>query len=222
MKSDSFRNNRKALAALLLCSSVITGCPLAVMAEGNETNLEVAQQQIKVSGVVKDAMGEPVIGASIQEKGTSNGIITDVNGNFSLSVNQGATLVISYIGFKTQEIPVVAGKILDVTLKEDTEMLEEVVVVGFGTQKKVNLTGSVGIATAKEIESRPVTSATQALQGLVPGLKITPLQGSSNETDYSHYFLCNHSIGSKCPIPYLLSGKSRSRYLQLLWRKCRK
>ena len=135
MKSDSFRNNRKALAALLLCSSFITGCPLAVMAEGNETNLEVVQQQIKVSGVVKDAMGEPVIGASIQEKGTSNGIITDINGNFSLSVNQGATLVISYIGFKTQEIPVVAGKILDVTLKEDTEMLEEVVVVGFGTQK---------------------------------------------------------------------------------------
>ncbi|KAA5438173.1 SusC/RagA family TonB-linked outer membrane protein, partial [Bacteroides cellulosilyticus] len=177
MKSDSFRNNRKALAALLLCSSFITGCPLAVMAEGNETNLEVAQQQIKVSGVVKDAMGEPVIGASIQEKGTSNGIITDVNGNFSLSVNQGATLVISYIGFKTQEIPVVAGKILDVTLKEDTEMLEEVVVVGFGTQKKVNLTGSVGIATAKEIESRPVTSATQALQGLVPGLKITTSSG---------------------------------------------
>ena len=177
MKSDSFRNNRKALAALLLCSSFITGCPLAVMAEGNETNLEVVQQQIKVSGVVKDAMGEPVIGASIQEKGTSNGIITDVNGNFSLSVNQGATLVISYIGFKTQEIPVVAGKILDVTLKEDTEMLEEVVVVGFGTQKKVNLTGSVGIATAKEIESRPVTSATQALQGLVPGLKITTSSG---------------------------------------------
>ena len=70
MKSDSFRNNRKALAALLLCCSFIAGCPLAVMAEGNETNLEVAQQQIKVSGVVKDAMGEPVIGASIQEKGT--------------------------------------------------------------------------------------------------------------------------------------------------------
>ncbi len=195
MKSDSFRNNRKALAALLLCSSFITGCPLAVMAEGNETNLEVVQQQIKVSGVVKDAMGEPVIGASIQEKGTSNGIITDINGNFSLSVNQGATLVISYIGFKTQEIPVVAGKILDVTLKEDTEMLEEVVVVGFGTQKKVNLTGSVGIATAKEIESRPVTSATQALQGLVPGLKITTSSGQL-EKDMSISVRGTGTIGS--------------------------
>ena len=195
MKSDSFRNNRKALAALLLCSSFITGCPLAVMAEGNETNQEVVQQQIKVSGVVKDAMGEPVIGASIQEKGTSNGIITDINGNFSLSVNQGATLVISYIGFKTQEIPVVAGKILDVTLKEDTEMLEEVVVVGFGTQKKVNLTGSVGIATAKEIESRPVTSATQALQGLVPGLKITTSSGQL-EKDMSISVRGTGTIGS--------------------------
>lgn len=110
MKSDSFRNNRKALAALLLCSSFITGCPLAVMAEGNETNLEVVQQQIKVSGVVKDAMGEPVIGASIQEKGTSNGIITDINGNFSLSVNQGATLVISYIGFKLKKFRLWQGK----------------------------------------------------------------------------------------------------------------
>lgn len=182
MKSDSFRNNRKALAALLLCSSFITGCPLAVMAESNRSILEVVQLQIKVSGVVKDAMGEPVIGASIQEKGTSNGIITDINGNFSLSVNQGATLVISYIGFETQEIPVVAGKILNVILKEDTEVLDEVVVIGFGTQKKVNLTGSVGIATGKELESRPVSSATQALQGLVPGLKITTDSGQLEAT----------------------------------------
>ena len=136
MKSDSFRNNRKALAALLLCSSFITGCPLAVMAEGNETNLEVAQQQIKVSGVVKDAMGEPVIGASIQEKGTSNGIITDVNGNFSLSVNQGATLVISYIGFKTKSFNVVKGKnVLNVTLEEDAVMLEQTVVTAMDLRR---------------------------------------------------------------------------------------
>ena len=181
MKSDSFRNNRKALAALLLCSSFITGCPLAVMAEGNETNQEVVQQQIKVSGTVSDALG-PVIGASVVEKGnTSNGTITDVNGNFSLSVPSGATLLISYIGYKAQEVQAVAGRVIDVTLKEDTEMLDEVVVVGFGTQKKVNLTGSVGIATAKELESRPVSSATQALQGLVPGLKITTNSGALDQ-----------------------------------------
>lgn len=120
----------------------------------------------------------PVIGVSVVEKGnTSNGTITDVNGNFSLSVPSGATLLISYIGYKAQEVQAVAGRVIDVTLKENTEMLDEVVVVGFGTQKKVNLTGSVGIATAKELESRPVTSAVQALQGLVPGLKISTNTG---------------------------------------------
>ena len=152
-----------------------------MMAGSNETSLEIVQQQIKVSGVVKDSMGEPVIGASVVEKGTSNGIITDINGNFSLSVTSGATLAISYIGYKTQEVQAVTGKVIDVTLKDDTEMLEEVVVVGFGTQKKVNLTGSVGIATAKELESRPVSSATQALQGLVPGLKITTSSGALDQ-----------------------------------------
>ena len=177
MKSDSIRNNRKALAALLLCTGLVAGHPLAVMAESNEAGMEIVQQQVKVSGVVKDVTGEPVIGASVLEKGTSNGIITDINGNFSLAVNPGATLVISYIGYKTQEVQAVAGKVINVMLKDDTEMLDEVVVVGFGVQKKVNLTGSVGIATAKEIESRPVTSATQALQGLVPGLKITTSSG---------------------------------------------
>lgn len=181
MKSDFFKNNRKALTALLLCTGFIAGCPLMVRAESNEQSLQtVQQQQIKVSGVVKDALGEPVIGASVLEKGTSNGIITDIDGNFSLTVKPGATLVISFVGYKTQEVQAVAGKSVSVTLHDDTEMLDEVVVVGFGTQKKVNLTGSVGIATAKEIESRPVTSAVQALQGVVPGLKITTSTGEMN------------------------------------------
>lgn len=181
MKSDSFRNNRKALAALLLCTGFIAGHPLAMRAESNGQSLQtVQQQQIKVSGIVKDALGEPVIGASVLEKGTSNGIITDINGNFSLTVKPGAILVISFVGYKTQEVEATTGKSLNVTLHDDTEMLDEVVVVGFGTQKKVNLTGSVGIATSKEIESRPVTSAVQALQGVVPGLKITTSTGEMN------------------------------------------
>ena len=178
MKSDSLKNNRRALAALLLCIGFIAGHPLMARAESNEHSLhKVQQQQIKVSGIVKDALGESVIGASVLEKGTSNGIITGIDGNFSLTVKPGATLVISFVGYKTQEVQAVAGKSISVTLHDDTEMLDEVVVVGFGTQKKVNLTGSVGIATAKEIESRPVTSAIQALQGVVPGLKITTSTG---------------------------------------------
>lgn len=131
-----------------------------------------------VKGVVNDALG-PVIGASVVEKNnTTNGTITDTNGNFSLKVSSNATLVISFIGYKTQEVPVAGRTSLTINIKEDTEMLDEVVVVGFGTQKKVNLTGAVGMTDSKALDSRPVTSATQALQGLIPGLQITQNNGS--------------------------------------------
>ncbi|WP_239063844.1 TonB-dependent receptor [Bacteroides sp. 51] len=134
-------------------------------------------QIVSVKGVVKDSMGEPVIGASVLQKGSTVGTITDLDGNFTLSVPTNATLTISYIGYESQEIALNGRSSLIVTLKDDTQTLDEVVVVGFGTQKKVNLTGSVGIATAKELESRPVMNATQALQGLVPGLQITTNTG---------------------------------------------
>lgn len=181
MNANAFRSNRRVLLALLLCSGFISTRPLAVMADSSEVSLSAVQQKQNVSGVVKDAAGEPIIGASILEKGTTNGIITDFDGKFSLSVNPGAVLQISYMGYKTQEVKVVPGKELNVVMREDTEMLEEVVVVGFGTQKKVNLTGSVGLAEAEELESRPVTSATQALQGLVPGLQISTNTGEMDK-----------------------------------------
>lgn len=127
---------------------------------------------INVKGVVNDVLG-PIIGASIIEKGsTGNGTITDMDGNFSLKVPSNGTIIISFIGYQTQEIPVNGKTSFTISLKEDSEMLDEVVVVGFGTQKKVNLTGSVGVATAKDIESRPVANAVQALQGIIPGLNI--------------------------------------------------
>lgn len=182
MNPDSFKNNRKALTALLLCTGFLAGYPLSTMAESNIPAVQVVQQQKQsISGVVKDAAGEPVIGASVLEKGTTNGTITDFDGKFSLSVVPGTTLIFSYIGYKPQEVKVVQGQALNVILKEDTEVLDEVVVVGFGTQKKVNLTGSVGLADAKELESRPVTSATQALQGLVPGLQISNNTGEMDK-----------------------------------------
>lgn len=149
-------------------------------AEGSGANVQTVQQQqqIKVTGTVNDDMG-PVIGASVVEKGnSSNGTITDMDGNFALSVKPGAVLLISYIGYKPQEVQAVAGKAIKITLKEDTEMLDEVVIVGFGTQKKVNLTGAVGTLSSKELKERPVTSAVAALQGLVPGLNITTPGGS--------------------------------------------
>ncbi|MDU1636600.1 MAG: TonB-dependent receptor plug domain-containing protein, partial [Bacteroides ovatus] len=178
MKTETFKFSRKATTALLLCTGLVASQPLSLWAENDSGAVQIVQQQkITVKGTVNDAMG-PVIGASVVENGnSSNGTITDMDGNFSLSVQPGTVLVVSYIGYKTQEVTATVGKAINVTLQEDNEMLDEVVVVGFGTQKKVNLTGSVGIATAKEIESRPVTSAVQALQGLVPGLKISTSTG---------------------------------------------
>lgn len=140
--------------------------------------LNAQSTTIHVKGVVSDAMG-PVIGASIVEKGkATNGTITDMNGNFSLNVPSDATLTISFIGYVTQDVPVAGKSSHSIMLKEDSEMLDEVVVVGFGTQKKVNLTGSVGLATAKDLEARPVSNAAQALQGLVPGMQITTNSGA--------------------------------------------
>ena len=181
MKTDLLRSNRKALAALLLCTGFIAVHPLSMMAESNEWSVQNVQQKVQITGIVKEANGEPIIGASILEKGTTNGTVTDLDGNFSLSAEKGSVLLISYIGYKSQEITV-DGKPLNVILIEDTETLDEVVVVGFGTQKKVNLTGAVGRADAKELDSRPVTSATQALQGLVPGLQITASSGELDKT----------------------------------------
>ena len=133
---------------------------------------------IKVRGNVLDANGDPIIGATIKEKGTSNGTITDFDGNFSFDVSDKSIIEVSYIGYKPQELKAISEKELAVVLKEDTEMLDEVVVVGFGSQKKTNLTGAVSVVTADEIAERPVMNVSQALQGVVPGLNITQTNGS--------------------------------------------
>ena len=153
----------KVCVTLAVCMALLLNAPF----------LGAQNSTIKVKGVVNDAMG-PVIGASIVEKGnTGNGTITDIDGNFSLNVSSNSTLIVSFVGYKAQEIPVAGKTFFTIDLKEDNEMLEDVVVVGFATQKKVNLTGSVGTATAKDIEARPVANAVQALQGVIPGLNIS-------------------------------------------------
>lgn len=175
---------QKTLFALLLSAGFVVS-PAFVFAnpEPIPVTQENQQNKVKVSGTVIDATGLPVIGASVVEKGSSNnGTITDLDGNFTLSVASGAVLEISFIGFQSQEIQTTPGQHVSVTLKEDSEMLEEVVVVGFGTQKKVNLTGSVSVVTSEEIAQRPVTNVTQALQGVVPGLQISQTNGSLENT----------------------------------------
>lgn len=145
--------------------------------------ITTSAQPKKVTGKVVDANGEPVIGATIKEQGTTNGTITDFDGNFTLDVADNAMLEVSYIGYKSQELRVVSGKTLSVTLREDTEVLDEVVVVGYGVQKKANLTGAVGNVSMDDMDSRPLTSASLALQGTVSG--VYALQNSGRPGDDS-------------------------------------
>lgn len=141
-----------------------------------------ASAQNTISGTVKDKKsGEPIIGAAIQVVGTTNGTITDFDGNFSIAASMGATLNVSYLGYVSQKITVKTKSVL-IELEEDAQNLEEVVVVGYGTQKKVNLTGAVGVATSEVLETRPVANAVQALQGTIPGLQITQRSGSMEKT----------------------------------------
>lgn len=135
--------------------------------------LVTSQQQSACQGVVNDANGEPIIGASIKVKGTGVGAVTNLDGHFTLAnVAKGSTLIISYVGYKSQEV-VWDGNELNVTLHEDSEMLQDVVVIGYGTQKKVNLTGAVSAVTAKDLEGVPVANTATLLQGRVTGLNIT-------------------------------------------------
>lgn len=157
-----------AIAAFMSSGSEMSANPLDTRAYGIEELMQAEQ----IHGTVLDSKGEPIIGASVVVKGTTNGTITDIDGNFILKADQGVILAVSYVGYKTQEIK--ATKVMHIVLKEDTELLDEVVVVGYGTQKKVNLTGAVSNVNVEEaIASRPVTDAAKALQGMTPGLTIT-------------------------------------------------
>lgn len=124
----------------------------------------------KVSGTVKDVNGDPIIGATVMEGGTTNGTITDFDGNFVLEVTDGAELDISYIGYQTQKLKPQSGKLLAVTLKEDLETLDEVVVVGYGTQKKVSVTGAMASTKGSDLAKVPTANITNTLAGRLPGL----------------------------------------------------
>lgn len=138
----------------------------------NEQQPAAQQQAKRITGVVRDQNGEPVIGANVMEKGTTNGTMTDIDGKFSLNIPDKCTLLISYIGYNTQELQTTGKHDFQVKLAEDTKTLEEVVVVGFGTQKKVNLTGSVSSISAKELAERPQPNVQNMLQGKVAGMQI--------------------------------------------------
>lgn len=136
-------------------------------------------QTIQLTGTVTDTKGETLIGASVLEKGTTNGCITDIDGNFTLTVAPNATMVISYVGYVAQEVPLKGQKVLNVTLKDDTEMLDEVVVVGYGTMKKSDMTGAISSVKSEDLMKRATTSATEALQGKIAGVSVLKSGGNA-------------------------------------------
>ncbi|HBG41270.1 MAG TPA: SusC/RagA family protein [Porphyromonadaceae bacterium] len=158
MKSKFFR-----------CMYLIITCSLC--------SLMVYSQSDILRGKVTDSSNNPLIGVNIMEKGTSNGTVTDAEGYFSLSVPAEATLVVSYIGYATREIPLDGRNTLEIVLQEDTKLLSEVVVVGYGTQRKANLTGAVDQVTSEVFENRSVSNVTQALQGAIPNLNLSLTDG---------------------------------------------
>ena len=156
--------------------------PVPAKAEAAPNNTTSTQQSIKIRGTVTDAHGEPLIGANVLVDGSKQATITDMNGEFSLEVPANSKLRVTYIGYVTQEVTVKNKTLFNIQLQEDTQTMDEVVVIGFGTQKKVNMTGAVASVNIKEsLGDRPITNVSAALQGVVPGLKIESTTGTPGD-----------------------------------------
>lgn len=137
-------------------------------------------QQITVKGTVKDGSGQPLMGASVLVKGTSHGTAADFDGNFELKVDKGVTLVVSSVGYKSREVAAKAGT-MNIVLQEDTQQLEDVVVIGYGAIKKKDLTGSVNLVTDKDFNKAPAVNADQLIQGKIAGVQMTSASGAPGE-----------------------------------------
>lgn len=157
---------------VMLALALLLGRSVPMYADAH--NVQAVQQSVSVKGQVLEPNGYPVVGATVLEKGTTNGVTTDIDGNFTLKVSsRNAVIVVSYIGFKSVELSASDKDLSKIVLKEDSEVLDEVVVVGYGTQKKATLTGSIEQVSSKVLESRAVTNVGLALQGQTPGLTVT-------------------------------------------------
>ena len=191
-------NHSKAASGLIRLFVLVTVlCGMMAMP------FSAAGQSATVKGTVTDNTGEPLMGAGIMVKGTSNGTITDLDGNFELKgVTYPVTLVASFIGLSEKEVTLenAASSPCAIVLEEDQNYLNEVVVVGYGTQKKVNVTGAVGVVDGKELAMRPVNSAAQALQGADPSLLLTSGSGGIEGSEYSVTIRGSVSINSGSPL----------------------
>jgi TonB-linked SusC/RagA family outer membrane protein len=165
-----------------------------------ETRGNQASQQKKITGNITDEKGEAIIGANIQVKGTATGTITDFDGKFEIEAPANGTILISYIGYLNESVNIGDKSVINVRLKEDTKLLDEVVVVGYGTQKKVNLTGSVSMITADDLNSRPVSSVSGGLQGLLSGVTVVNTSGQPGTNNTSIRIRGLGTIGNSNPL----------------------
>lgn len=166
-------------------------------------------QTKQVSGVVIDGTGETVIGASVLEKGTTNGTITDLDGKFILTVGENAVLQISYVGYTTQEIPVQGKTSFNITLKEDSEMLEEVVVVGYGAQKKESVVGAISQVSNKELLQSPAANVSQAISGKIAGVITSQTSGAPGSDDTQIYIRGRATFAGDAQPLVLVDGVER-------------
>lgn len=189
----------KTVGVLLLLSAISAGTAYAVPKWGTAGVKEIQQNGV-CNGVVTDTTGETVIGASVVVKGTTNGTITGLDGDFSLSgVTKGSIVVVSFVGYQNTEVKW-NGQPLTIVLKEDTKVLDEVVVVGYGTQKKANLSGAVAAVDGKVLQDRPITNIGQGLQGVVPNLNITMNNGGAPGATSSFNIRGNTSLNGGSPL----------------------
>lgn len=182
----------------------ITNRQIALFPQSEGTSA-ARQTPHKVTGTVRDALGDPVIGANVVVKGTTNGTITDIDGHFSIEAADNDILQVSFIGYLGQDISLGGKKEIAITIREDTQKLDEVVVVGYGTQKKVNLTGAVEQVTSEVFDNRSISNVTQALQGTIPNLNISLSDGKPTRTA-EYNIRGTTSIGQKGSALVLIDG----------------
>lgn len=158
------------MSVLAVAGGLFCIVPQGTAATSAQLGIEQSDTKLLASGVVKDAHGEPVVGATVRENGTGNGTITDLDGKFTLRVSPEAQLIVSFVGFESQVVQ--AGRDLSVVLVEDSKMLDDVVVIGYGQMKKSDLTSSITSISGKTLNQSASPSIKDALQGRVPGMDI--------------------------------------------------
>lgn len=188
MKGKTQKRNRKyrfyklKSCILLFFMSGIFNLWAAAGNDGTEITELAQQNKIRITGTVKDSYNEPLIGVSVKEKGTSNGTITNLDGEFTLSVTNGnAAIIVSYIGFQTEEILLNGNRQIDITLSEDLKLLDEVVVIGYGTQRKGDITSAVSSVKAEDFTAGKINDAADLIKGKIAGLSVTKSSGDPNE-----------------------------------------